>query len=122
MVPREPDRDELREELVEVATAGGLGGDLAEGGDRHGVADVDPARDDGSRVVDDDPRSLARRRLECAQESSPRRPGVGSAASTALSAPPSGAKGATAAATPIYDFRRASVLYTLRRDHPLAGL
>ena len=52
---RQPQGDELRQKLVEIAPDGGLLGDLAERGDRDDVANVAPLDHGRPDVVDDEP-------------------------------------------------------------------
>ena len=72
----DPQRDELRAKLVEVAAAGALLGDLAERRDRGGVADDARGRDGSAVVVEREP-ACARRAARTRRGSARRRPRLG---------------------------------------------
>ena len=52
---RQPERDELGQQLVEVAAEGRLLGDLAQGGDGDDVAQLPPVGDRAAPIVEHDP-------------------------------------------------------------------
>ena len=100
---RQPQGHELGQQLVQVAAEGRLLGDLAQGGDGNGVAHVPPARDRATLVVEHEPG--ARPAPSSKAQRYVRRPGVASAASTAVTEAPSGA---VVAAIPAMRSRSAS--------------
>ena len=60
----QPQRDELREKLVEIAAGRGLLGDLAESRDRNRILDVATVDDRGALVVEHEPGAGTVGRLE----------------------------------------------------------